>query len=68
MSKEQNMIVTRPFSYTCEMVSDPDPVASTYAAWLGPKMEKELEGRPLGDMFMCLLASGAEAVKKMDCF
>jgi len=50
------------------MVSFPDPVASTYAAWLGPKIENEAEGTPLGDRFMCLPARGAEATKNTDCF
>ncbi len=27
-----------------------------------------LEGSPLGDIFTCFPASGAEAMKKMDCF
>ena len=46
------------------MVSLPEPVASTYAAWLGSKMEKVDDGRPLGEMFTCLPVRGADAVKK----
>ena len=46
------------------MVSQPEPVASTYAAWLESKIEKVDEGRPLGEMFTCLPVKGAEAVKK----
>lgn len=50
----------------CEIVSLPEPVASTYATWFGERMAREEEGRPLGDTFTCLPEVGAEAVKKTD--
>ena len=46
------------------MVSLPEPVASTYAAWLGSKIVNVDDGMPLGEIFTCLPVSGAEAVKK----
>lgn len=52
----------------CAIVSLPDPVASTYAAWLPSKIVKVLLGRPLGEMLMCLPTNGADAVKNMGCF
>lgn len=58
------MIVTRRFSYTCEIVSLPEPVVSMYAAELGLKIVKVAEGRPLGEMLTCWPVRGAEAVKK----
>lgn len=49
------------------MVSHPDPVASMYAQELGLKIVNVLEGRPLGEMLICLPVKGAEAVKKRGC-
>lgn len=63
--KLQNMIVTRPFSYTWEIVSAPDPVASMYATRFGDRTLNVLDGSPLGEMLMCDPARGADAVKKM---
>ena len=34
------------------MVSQPEPVVSIYAAWLGANIVKVEEGRPLGEMLM----------------
>lgn len=67
-AKEQNMIVILLFSYIWLMVSLPEPVASTYAAWLESNILKVEEGRPLGEMLTCLPVKGAEAVKNTCCW
>ena len=68
VSNEQNMTVQRPFSWMCEMVSIPEPVASTYAHRFGVRMLNDDDGRPLGDRLMCLPRSGADATKNTCCF
>jgi hypothetical protein len=50
------MIVMRPFSYRWDMVSEPDPVASMYAALLGERTAKVVEGRPFGERLICLVS------------
>lgn len=36
----------------CDIVSDPDPVESRYAAELGDRIEKDAAGRPFGEMLI----------------
>lgn len=68
VSNEQNMTVQRPFSWMCETVSIPEPVASTYAHRFGVRMLNDDDGRPLGDRLMCFPRSGADATKNTCCF
>ena len=48
-SKLLNSTVTRPFSFTCAIVSTPDPPRSTYAAALPPRKTNALENSPFGE-------------------
>lgn len=64
VSNEQNINVMRPFSRTCEMVSQPDPVESIYATWFGPKNARQESGKPFGERLTCRPRRGAEATKK----
>ena len=61
-------MVALPFSYTWEIVSIPDPVASIYAIVFASKICRVLAGKPLGLRLMCEPVSGAEAKKKTCCF
>jgi hypothetical protein len=49
------------------MVSQPEPVASTYATLVGERMLSVDDGIPLGEMLTCRLVRGADAVKKTGC-
>jgi hypothetical protein len=52
-SNEMNIMVMRPFSRTWEIVSQPDPVVSIYAAWFELRIARQESGDPFGEILTC---------------